>query len=182
MREPPVKHPPIDVRKFMRWALTISVWYENPSMKCKVEFWLFSIDLPRHIDELRSWLRWVADFQETKRLYKMITIEVNDMLRDYYLKYNQSGNLIQDGMMAEQFHFLTPPIVDTVLNTYNVQNWQVHIMSWATPMELWATPSHGELWVDRYEPPSPEYLSLEEFEEKRRNWELRSWYIYCVLN
>lgn len=49
-------------------------------------------------------------------------MEVNDMLRDYYLKYNQSGNLIQDGMMAEQFHFLTPPRVDTVLNTYNVQN------------------------------------------------------------
>lgn len=175
---------PVETRKYMRWALTIKVWYENPSMKCTVSYGLWSIDLPRHIDELRSWLRWVADFEETKRLYKIITMEVNDMLREYYLNYNCSGNIIwEDGIMAEQFHFLTPPRVDTVINTYNVQNGQVHIMSWATPMELtWGTSSSREFWVDRYEPPSPEYLSLEEFEEKKRNWELRSWRIYCVLN
>lgn len=167
----------------MRWTLTIKVWYEQPSMKCKVEYWLWSTELPREITELRDWLRWVADFEETKRLYKIITVEVNDMLREYYLKHNQSGNIIwEDGMMAEQFHFLTPPRVDTVLNTYNVQNWQVHIMSWATPTEIyWYAPSRGETWVDRYEP-RVEYLSDEEYEEKKRNWELRRWCAYCVLN
>lgn len=176
-----MKYPVIE-RKYMRWMLTIKVWYEQPSMKCKVEYWLWSTDLPREITELRDWLRWVADFEETKRLYKIITIEVNDMLREYYLKHNQSGNIIwEDGMMAEQFHFLTPPRVDTVINTYNVQNWQVHIMSWATPIELWAAPSRGELRVDRYEP-RMEYISSQEYEEKRRNWELCSWCVYCVLN
>lgn len=112
-------------------------------------------------------------------MYKIISIEANDMLREYYSKHNQSGNIIwEDGMMAEQFTFSPPPIIDT----YNVQNWQVHIMSWATPMELtWNAPSRGELWVDRYEPRT-EYLSDEEYEEKKRNWELRSWCVYCVLN
>ena len=173
---------PVMERKYMRWTLTIKVWYGQPSMKCKVEFWLWSIDLPREITGLRDWLRWVADFEETKRLYKIITMEVNDMLREYYLNYNYSGNIIwEDGMMAEQFHFLTPPRADTVIDTYNVQNWQVHIMSWATPIELWASPLRGETRVDRYEP-RVEYVSDEEYEEKKRNWELRSWCAYCVLN
>jgi len=106
------------------------------------------------------------------------------MLREYYLKYNQSENLVwEDGMTAEQFHFLTPPRVDAVINTYNVQNWQVHIMSWDTPAQLyWNAPSRGEVRVTgRYEP-SMEYLSDEEYEEKKRNWELRAWCVYCVLN
>ena len=164
----------------MRWKLTIEVWYEKPSMKCIVRCWLSSIGLPRFIDELWEWVRWIADFEEAKRMYKIISIEVNDMLREYYLKYNQSGDIIwEDGMMAEQFTFPIPPII----NTYNVQNGQVHIMSWATPTELtWNAPSRGEVRVtSRYEP-QMEYLSDEEYEEKKRNWELRSWCVYCVLN
>ena len=170
-------------RRYMKRKLFIKVWYEQPSMKCKVEYWLWSINLPREITELRDWLRWIMDYEDTQRTYKIITMEVNDMLREYYLNYNCSGNIIwEDGIMAEQFHFPEAPTIDARINTYQVANGQVHIMSWATPMELWATPSHREFWEDRYEPPSPEYLSSEEFEEKRRNWELRSWCIYCVLN
>lgn len=177
-----MKYPVIE-RKYMRWSLTIEVWYEKPSMKCMVRCWLSSIVLPRFIDELWEWVRWIADFEGAKRMYKIISIEVNDMLREYYSKHNQSGNIIwEDGMMAEQFHFLTPPRDDTVLNTYNVQNGQVHIMSWATPTELtWNIPSPRELRVDRYEP-QVEYLSPQEYEEKRRSWELRVWCVYCVLN
>lgn len=156
----------------MRGKLTISVWYEKPSMKCRVEYWLWSIDLPRHITELRDWLRWVMDFEDTKRMYKIITMEVNDMLKDYYLEFNQSENLIQDGMMAEQFTFLTAPVNDTVIN----------IASWATPTLTWdAGPVVRDYRADRYEP-SLEYISKEEFMEKEKNWELRSWRAYVVLN
>lgn len=166
---------PVMERKYMRWMLTIKVWFEAPSMKCRVEFWLWSIDLPRHIDELRSWLRWVADFEETKRLYKIITMEVNDMLREYYLNYNCSGNVIwEDGIMAEQFHFLAAPVNDTVIN----------ITSWATPtFTLDAAPVYltDRCRVDRCDP-GLEYISKEEFMEKERNWELRNWRAYVVLN
>lgn len=161
-------------RRYMKRKLFIKVWYEQPSMKCTVNYGLRSIDLPRHIDELRSWLRLVADFEETKRLYKIITMEVNDMLREYCLNYNCSGNIIwEDGIMAEQFHFAPVPEHDTIIN----------IMSWATPMlDAYAPNYYTDYCIGSYEPPNPEYLSLEEFEEKRRNWELRSWEIYCVLN
>lgn len=172
-----MKYPVIE-RKYMRWMLTIKVWYGQPSMKCKVEYWLWSIDLPRHIDELWSWIRWVSDYEDAKRLYKIITMETNDMLREYYLKHNQSENLINDGMMAEQFRFQPMPTTDTVINV-----WAFQITAWATPTELtWNAPSREELLrVERYEPRA-EYLSDEEYEEKKRNWELRSWCVYCVLN
>lgn len=103
-------------------------------------------------------------------------MEVNDMLREYQLEHSS------EGLLAEQFNFQPVPENDTVINTYNVQNWQVHIMSWATPTQIyWAAPSRREVRVDRYEP-RMEYLSGEEYEEKKRNWELRSWCVYCVLN
>ena len=163
----------------MRWMLTIKVWFEAPSMKCRVEFWLWSIDLPRHIDELRSWLRWAADFEESKRLYKIITMEVNDMLREYYLNYNYSGNIIwEDGIMAEQFTF--PPAPRETPITIGIRN-NINIQAGATPQltySLW--PSVRDYFMDRYEP-SMEYISKEEFEEREKNWELRSWCFYCVL-
>jgi len=94
-------------------------------------------------------------------------MEVNDMLREYYLNYNCSGNIIwEDGIMAEQFTFPEAP----TLNTYTVQNGQVHIMTGATPT-----------YVDRYTPYA-EYLTPEDYEEKRSRGELESWCIYCVLN
>lgn len=156
---------PVIERKYMRGTLTIKVWYENPSMKCTVSYGLWSIDLPRHIDELWSWIRWVSDFESAKRLYKIITMEVNDMLREYQLEHSP------EGLLVEQFNFQPAPENDTV--AIELRNY-TRILSWATPQPR-------DYFVDRYVP-SMEYLSPDEYEEKRRNWELESWTIYCVLN
>lgn len=161
-----MKYPAME-RKYMWRKLIIRVRYEQPSMKCRVTYGLSSIDLPRHLDEVWGWLRWITDVDWSERRYGIIKKEVNDMLREYYLNYNCSGNLIwQDGIMAEQFDFPDAPII----NTYAVQNGQVHIMTWATPT-----------YVDRYSP-YIEYLTSEDYEEKRSRGELESWCIYCVLN
>ena len=166
-------------RKYMRWTLTIKVWFDKPSMKCTVTYGLSSIDLPRHLDEVWGWLRWITDVDWSERRYGIIKKEVNDMLREYYLNYNCSGNLIwQDGIMAEQFNFPDAPIIDT----YNVQNGQVHIVSWATPTYVWPMLHSGPIdYVDRHVP-YIEYLSDEEYQERRERWELESWCVYCVLN
>lgn len=165
---------PAEIRKYMRWKLTIKVWFDNPSMKCTVSYGLSSIDLPRHLDELWGWLRWITDVDWSERRYEIIKKEVNDMLRDYYLNYNCSGNLIwQDGIMAEQFNFPEIPLT----NTYTVQNGQVHIM----PHPTYTWPSVREHRQDRYTP-SIEYLTSEDYEDKRNRGELESWTLYCVLN
>ena len=165
-----MKYPAME-RKYMWRKLIIRVRYEQPSMKCRVTYGLSSIDLPRHLDEVWGWLRWITDVDWSERRYGIIKKEVNDMLREYYLNYNCSGNLIwQDGIMAEQFNFPDAPII----NTYAVQNGQIHIVTWATPT-----------CVDRYTPwtyPYIEYLTSEDYEDKRNRGELESWTIYCVLN
>lgn len=170
-------------RKYMWGKLIIRVRYEQPSMKCRVTYGLSSIDLPRHLDEVWGRLRWITDIDWSERRYKIIEKEVNDMLRDYYLNYNCSGNLIwQDGIMAEQFNFPEIPTIDTRISTYQVANGQVNILSWATPTHLWPALHSGPIdYVDRHVP-YIEYLSDEEYQEKRRSWELESWTIYCVLN
>lgn len=90
-------------------------------------------------------------------------MEVNDMLREYQLEHSS------EGLSAEQFNFQPAPENDTVIN----------ITTGATPLLRGA--STRDYYVDRYVP-SMEYLSPDEYEEKRKNWELESWTIYCVLN
>lgn len=172
---------PAEIRKYMKWKLIIKVWFDSPSMKCTVTYGLSSIDLPRHLDEVWGRLRWITDIDWSERRYKIIEKEVNDMLRDYYLNYNCSGNLIwQDGIMAEQFNF--PEIEIPLTNTYTVQNGQVHITTGATPTYVWPMLHSGPMdYVDRHVP-HIEYLSDEEYQEKREKWELESWALYCVLN
>ena len=77
-------------------------------------------------------------------------------------------------MMAEQFTFPLAPANDARMNVMTHIRNEINITAGAitagaTPTQTcWATPSRGEVWADRYEP-QMEYLSDEEYEEKKRN-------------
>lgn len=154
---------------FMWGKLNITVWAKEAKKdyRAVVEYKGYTYCLPEDLntlfDNILSQVEYKYDV--AKIVYDKIEYEVNQMLARFQMREAQQ-NLVQ---------FRFPPAKEAPV-----------IRTWATPISVGIWPSRifasdsGASYRDSE--PIMNYLTEEEYEQKRERWELTSWSIYLVYS
>lgn len=179
-------------RTFMSWRLTITIWRQRLSDEYVKYRWhihyesnsgyTFDWDVPAGIGEIAKNLWYRIDIETAKIIYNTIIGHYNDM----FVGIQNERNLITEGYvghnMVDVISFPPFEYFEDEIRRIRRSSERLDIIT-ATPFEDTSfADADYSIWYTTHSTNHINYVTIEEFDRIRENWELEGNVCYLVIN